>query len=178
MGSTHPTEVSPMSGRSDGKPSSIHDLPLPPHNAVLVLSTQGFAVLHNSYRWTTFFQVHFIVGAMINLARCIYVSREKGVGPARGLLKRSMIATVLAGSCWMVSAACLCTDFGGRTTNAQARVEACWVSNCPSIVALFVCVRWHGKLSDPLADGRSRQDRAKDEASHHNAAVRQTRLLG
>eukprot|EP00752_Nemacystus_decipiens_P008959 g7998.t1 len=68
---------------------------------LLVVYGTGFALLHNSYRWTTFFQVHFAVGAMMNLARCIYVSREKGVGPARGLLKRAMIATVVAGFCWM-----------------------------------------------------------------------------
>lgn len=47
----------------------------------------------------------------------------------------------------------------------------------PLFGLVVVCVRWHGKLSDPLVDGRSRQDRAKDEASHHNVAVRQTRLL-
>lgn len=78
--------------------------PSPSHPAATTRhrSPQGFALLHNSYRWTTFFQLHFAAGAMINLARCIYVSREKGLDPARGLLKRAMVATALAGFCWMV----------------------------------------------------------------------------
>lgn len=68
---------------------------------LLVVYGVAFALLHNSYRWTTFFQVHFAAGALINLARCIYVSREKGLSPANGLLKRATIATVLATFFWM-----------------------------------------------------------------------------
>lgn len=56
------------------------------------------------YRWTTGFQIHFIVWGLANLARCIYVSREKGVDPATVLLKRAVISTALATFFWAVSA--------------------------------------------------------------------------
>lgn len=103
MNSTHATED--LRTRLGGLTASLPPICTPPPHTQrgVDLSPQGFALLHNSYRWTTFFQVHFAVGAMINLARCTYVSREKGVGPARGLLKRAMVATALAGLCWMVS---------------------------------------------------------------------------
>lgn len=55
------------------------------------------------YRWTTGFQIHFIAWGLVNLARCIYVSREKGVGPATVLLKRAVISTALATFFWAVS---------------------------------------------------------------------------
>lgn len=56
------------------------------------------------YRWTTGFQIHFIAWGLVNLARCIYVSREKGVGPATVLLKRAVVSTALASFFWGVSA--------------------------------------------------------------------------
>lgn len=65
---------------------------------------QAFALLHNTYRWTTGFQVHFAALALVNLTRCIYISREKRLGPATLLLKRAVVATVLAATCWNVSA--------------------------------------------------------------------------
>lgn len=66
------------------------------------LVAQGFALLHNSYRWTTFFQVHFTVWSLVNLSRCVYVSRDKRLSAAKVLLKRAFIATVLAAFFWMV----------------------------------------------------------------------------
>lgn len=65
---------------------------------------QAFALLHNSYRWTTGFQVHFALLAVVNLTRCICLSREKRLGPATFLLKRALVATALAALCWNVSA--------------------------------------------------------------------------
>ncbi|CAM9601738.1 unnamed protein product [Ectocarpus sp. 12 AP-2014] len=67
---------------------------------LLVVYGLGFAFLHNMYRWTTGFQIHFIVWGLANLARCIYVSREKGVDPATVLLKRAVISAALASCFW------------------------------------------------------------------------------
>ncbi|CAN0408053.1 unnamed protein product, partial [Hapterophycus canaliculatus] len=67
---------------------------------LLVLYGLAFALLHNSYRWTTGFQVHFAVLALINLTRCICISRDKSLGPATLLLRRAMVATALAALCW------------------------------------------------------------------------------
>ncbi|CAM9395588.1 unnamed protein product [Scytosiphon promiscuus] len=69
---------------------------------VLILYGMAFALLHNSYRWTTGFQVHFAVLALINLARCIYISREKPLGPATLLLRRALVAAALATLCWNI----------------------------------------------------------------------------
>lgn len=64
---------------------------------------QGFATLHNHYRWTTGFQAHFIAWAVVNLSRCFYISREKAMTPATFLLKRAFLGTFLGTICWMVS---------------------------------------------------------------------------
>lgn len=36
------------------------------------------------------------------MTRCLYLSREKSLGAATVLLKRAVVATILAGFCWMV----------------------------------------------------------------------------
>lgn len=58
--------------------------------------------------------MHFAAGAIMNLTRCIYVSREKGLSATSGLLKRAMIATVSAAFFWMVSVT-FCGGFVDRS---------------------------------------------------------------
>lgn len=61
-----------------------------------------FAALHNHYRWTTGFQVHFISWVVMNLGRCVYVSRDKAMEPATFLLRRAIVASSMGTICWMV----------------------------------------------------------------------------
>lgn len=65
--------------------------------------TQVFAALHNHYRWTTGFQVHFISWVVMNLGRCVYVSRDKAMEPATFLLRRAIVASSMGTICWMAS---------------------------------------------------------------------------